>query len=142
MAERDTGDRAASRPARGGAFRLHLDGLATSLMVEPAHAPEAALRAAHAFLVARTEDGDGAWRVRELRECAGLARQLGLTVIEADADRVTFAAGRLGVCTQRDGLVAVTALPPLARLGRAQLLRLGSLWPRTASACAYRHGAR
>ncbi len=113
---------------RGGSFRLLLDGLATSLVVEPADAPDAALRAAHAFLVARTEDGDGAWRVRELRDGArGLARQLGLTAVAPDADRATPAAGRLGVSTQRDGLVAVTVLPPLARLGRAQLLRLADL---------------
>ena len=58
---------------RGGALRLYLDGLATSLAVEPAQAPDAALRAARAFLALRHEHADGAWRVRELR---GGARRL------------------------------------------------------------------
>jgi len=128
---------------RGGAFRLHLDGLATSLAVAPAHAPAAALRAAHAFLGLRGEDGDGAWRVRELRGGARrVAQALGLDVLDradaGDARATSHAAGsgdaparrparRLGVHVQRDGLFAVAVLPPLARLGRDQLLRLAEL---------------
>jgi sulfite reductase beta subunit-like hemoprotein len=110
---------------RGGAFRLHLDGLVTSLAVDPAQAPEIALRAALAFLDLRREDQDGAWRVRELEGGAlRLARNLGLDV----PDRAGVVHGgwarRLGVHVQRDGLFAVTVLPPLARLGGAQLVRL------------------
>ncbi|HSZ15365.1 MAG TPA: hypothetical protein VK790_15125 [Solirubrobacteraceae bacterium] len=138
VAERDMGARAVSRSDRGGAFRLHLDGLATSLVADPADAPDAALRAAHAFLVARAEDGDGAWRVRELdRGARRLAQHMGLTVGSAPASAPAAApvsapgsarvVRRLGARIQRDGLLAVTVLPPLARLGRAQLLRLADL---------------
>jgi sulfite reductase beta subunit-like hemoprotein len=113
---------------RGGAFRLHLDVLATSLAVDPAQAPETAVRAARAFLELRREDQDGAWRVRELDGGARrLARHLGLDV----SDRAGVVRGdwarRLGVHVQRDGLFAVAVLPPLARLGGAQLVRLAEL---------------
>ncbi|MGA2453878.1 MAG: precorrin-3B synthase [Solirubrobacteraceae bacterium] len=113
-----------------GAFRLYLDGRATGLAVTPADAPAAALRAAHAFLAARREDEDGAWRVREL--CGGalrVARRLGLDVLDGVAAlRVPAGnARRLGAHVQRDGLLAVAVLPPLARLGREQLLRLAEL---------------
>jgi len=128
---------------RGGAFRLYLDGLATSLAVAPADAPAAALRASHAFLAMRGEDKDGAWRVRELHGGARrVAQALGLDVLDranaGDARATSHAAGsgdaparrparRLGVHVQRDGLFAVAVLPPLARLGRDQLLRLTEL---------------
>jgi sulfite reductase beta subunit-like hemoprotein len=128
---------------RGGVFRLHLDGLATSLAVDTAQAPEIALRAALAFLDLRREDQDGAWRVRELEGGAlRLARELGLEVLEgphgtgasagdaSGAGRRGASAARegrrLGIHVQRDGLFAVTVLPPLARLGGAQLLRLAA----------------
>jgi sulfite reductase beta subunit-like hemoprotein len=126
---------------RGEAFRLYLDGLATSLAVTPAQAPEAALRAARAFLELRREHRDGAWRVRELDGGARrLARDLGLEVLEvphatgasagdaSEAGRrgASAANERLGVHVQRDGLFAVTVLPPLARLGGAQLARLAA----------------
>ncbi|MGO9322337.1 MAG: precorrin-3B synthase [Solirubrobacteraceae bacterium] len=124
----------AFRSERGGTFRLHLDGLATSLAVAPAQAPDAALRAAHAFLALRREDAGGAWRVRELQGGARrLARDLGLDVSDA-GDAPGSAGGaaapgarRLGIHVQRDGLFAVAALPPLARLGRGQLVRLAEL---------------
>jgi len=132
-------------------FRLRLDGLTTSLAVAPAEAPEVALRAARGFLALRDEDGDGAWRVRDLRGGARrLIRHLGLTD-EAPSDAhepgtnrgyvrpagepapgagpATASDGvrRLGVHVQRDGLLAVAVLPPLARLDGAQLLRLAEL---------------
>jgi sulfite reductase beta subunit-like hemoprotein len=132
-------------PGRGGAFRLYLDGLATGLAVTPADAPAAALRAAHAFLGLRHEDDDGAWRVRELRGGASrLAQGLGLDVLDrrdgpggpdgavrgaGTGSRAVGALGprRLGAQIQRDGLFAIAVLPPLARLGREQLLRLAEL---------------
>lgn len=123
-------------------FRLCLDGLATSLSVAPARAPEAALRAARGFLALRDEDGDGAWRVRDLHVGARrLAQHLGLGAgaqadgarpggTGADGTAPTATGGgarRLGVHIQRDGLLAVAVLPPLARLDSAQLLRLAAL---------------
>ena len=141
---------AAPRAGRGEAFRLYLDGLATSLAVSPSQAPEAALRAALAFLELRRKARDGAWRVRELDGGATrLARDLGLDVLDAlpDATGVPASDGsaggvsaarrrsaraprgdrRLGVHVQRDGLFAIAALPPLGRLGRGQLARLAEL---------------
>jgi len=141
---------AAPRAGRGEAFRLYLDGHATSLAVAAAQAPEAALRAARAFLGLRREARDGAWRVRELDGGASrLARVLGVEVLD-DVPRATGVPGacasaagvraatrlsavaatgdrRLGVHVQRDGLFAVAALPPLARLGGGQLARLAEL---------------
>jgi precorrin-3B synthase len=131
----------------GGAFRLYLDGLATSLAVAPTDAPAAALSASHRFLTLRREDEDGAWRVRELRGGAPrLADELGLGVLDRPEDRggvedrrpdgsrapSAFGARRLGAHVQRDGLFAVVALPPLARLGREQLLGLAELAERAA----------
>lgn len=115
-------------------LRLCVDGLATSLLVTAARAPDAALRAARAFVELREEDGDGAWRVRELEDGAGrVARRLGLSLLDrprvqaADRDRDRNRGRGLGLHLQRNGLLAVAVLPPLARLGRAQLLGLASL---------------
>jgi precorrin-3B synthase len=126
---------------RGGVFRLHLDGLATSLAVDPVQASETAVRAARAFLELRREGQGGAWRVREIDDGARrLARELGLELLEGphvtgasagDASgagrhgaSVAREGRRLGVHVQRDGLFAIAVLPPLARLGGAQLVRL------------------
>jgi precorrin-3B synthase len=119
---------AAPGAGRGEVFRLYLDGLATSLAVTPAQAPEAALRAALAFLELRGKDRDGAWRVRELDGGAlRLVSSHGLDVLD-DRPRADVAPNerRLGVNVQRDGLFAVAVLPPLARLGSAQLARLAA----------------
>ena len=133
--------------AEGDVFRLLLDGLTTSLAVAPADALEVALRAARGFLALRDEDGGGAWRVRELHGGARrLAQHLGLAAggqegaAHVDGTRRAGARGdgtaptetpggarRLGVHVQRDGLLAVAVLPPLARLDSAQLLRLAEL---------------
>ncbi|HSZ03915.1 MAG TPA: hypothetical protein VK778_01795 [Solirubrobacteraceae bacterium] len=123
--------------AEGDGLRLFLDGLATSLVAVPARAPDAALRAAHAFLALQGGDAGRAWRVRELEGGARrLARELGLEVLDgadilggSERPSGTGAgdARRLGVSLQRDGLCAVAVLPPLARLGHAQLLRLAEL---------------
>jgi sulfite reductase beta subunit-like hemoprotein len=109
-------------------FRLRLDGLTTSLAVAPADAPEVALRAARGFLALRDEDGDGAWRVRDLDGGARrLAQHLGLVAGTLPAEAGGGGTRRLGVHIQRDGLLAVAVLPPLARLDSAQLLRLAEL---------------
>jgi sulfite reductase beta subunit-like hemoprotein len=123
--------------AEGDGLRLCLDGLATSLVVAPAQAPDAALTAAHAFLALQGEAAGRAWRVRELEGGARrLACDLGLEVLdraeivgraERPSERGAGDARRLGVSLQRDGLCAVAALPPLARLDHAQLVRLAEL---------------
>lgn len=119
---------AAERGNESVAFRLCLDGLATSLVVSPAQAPGAALRAARAFLALAREDVDGAWRVRELQGGARrLAGQLGLDLFDRVGARGAGGARRLGIRLQRDGRFAVAVLPPLARLGRDQLVRLAEL---------------
>jgi sulfite reductase beta subunit-like hemoprotein len=115
-----------------GAFRLYLYGRATSAIASAAAAPELAVDAARAFLALRDQDaaGDGAWRVRDLRDgAARLARGLGFDVL-ADVVGPRVPAGnarRLGAHIERDGLLALAVLPPLARLGREQLLRLAEL---------------
>jgi precorrin-3B synthase len=127
-------------------FRLWLDGLATSLAVVAAQAPGVALDAARGFLALRREDAAGAWRVRELEGGAErLAQRLGFQVVahstspapvalaapaRALTHLLTPAAARgrrLGLDIQRDGLFAVAALPPLARLARSELVRLAEL---------------
>ena len=118
--------------AEVGAFRLVLDGHATSLLVSPAGAPEAALGAARAFLALAAEEARGVWRVRELTDGAGrLARRLGLVLRERSGKARRPGNGEdqrvLGVTAQRDGRVAVAVLAPLARLGREQLHGLAGL---------------
>jgi sulfite reductase beta subunit-like hemoprotein len=113
-------------------LRLCVDGLATSLLTPAARAPDAALRAAHAFIELREEDGEGAWRVRELEGGAGrVARRLGLGLLDRPrvqaTDRDRNRDRGLGLHLQRNGLLAVAVLPPLARLGRVQLLGLARL---------------
>jgi len=109
-------------------FRLRLGGLATSLLVAPACAPDAALRVARAFLTLRAEDADGAWRVRELPGGAPrLAEHLGLALVDRPVASAARKGRGLGLRLQRDGLLAAAVLPPLARLGRAQLAGLAEL---------------
>jgi precorrin-3B synthase len=126
-------------------FRLRLDGGDTSAVLSAERASGAAVDAARAFLELRRADGAGAWRVGELREGAErLAALLGLglrqPVVSAactDSGAAPHehalrgdgagAPGRLGAHVQRDGLFAVAVLPPLARLGAAQLGQLAEL---------------
>jgi sulfite reductase beta subunit-like hemoprotein len=132
----------AERDGERRVFRLWLDGFATSLTVVEERAPDAALQAAHAFLELRHENADGAWRVRELQGGAGrLAQYLHVDLFERSAAgssaslpapelalALPVARGRgLGLHIQRDGLFALTVLPPLARLERVQLGGLAQL---------------
>lgn len=142
---------AAERDGACVVFRLHVDDVATSVTAAPERAHEAALEAARAFLELRARDGDGAWRVRELPGGAErLAAHLGASPVASELDparlgdshgprgaglqgvdpgdaRATGRARRLGVRVQRDGLFALTALPPLARVNGVQLERLAEL---------------
>jgi precorrin-3B synthase len=117
--------------AERDAFRLGLDGRATSLAVAPERAAEAAVRAAYAFLTVRDSGSSGAWRVRELPGGAGgPAQALGLTLASSSRDPGRAGATdtrRLGIHEQRDGRVAIAAMPPLARLDRRALLGLAEL---------------
>jgi len=115
--------------AERAGLRLFLGGSRTSLVVPPAQAAKTALGAARAFVDRRRADGDGAWRVRELRGGAErLALDLDLGIDKAVAPTATAQTMRearcLGLHAQRDGLFAVTVLPPLARLDPAQLTTL------------------
>ena len=125
--------------AEGGGFRLWLAGTATSLVVGEDEAVEVAIAAARAFARVAAAEAPGAWRVRDLPEGGRrLARELGLEpagpahpAAAADpAAAARAAASRhhaLGVLAQRDGRVAVSALPPLGRLDPEQLGALAGL---------------
>lgn len=103
-------------------FRLVLAGAPTTLAARGADDAGLAIDAARAFL----DLAAGAWRIADLRDGARrLARRLGGALLDAPAPR----AGRplaLGALTQRDGRVALTALPPLARLDCATAARLAA----------------
>ena len=110
-------------------FVLELAGRRTDLVAPPAAAAELALAAAHAFLDLRGAD----WRLSELDDGpARVAGRLGGRVIGAEPDGsgepasppTTLAAGALA---QRDGRVAVTALPPLGRVEPTALDGLAAL---------------
>jgi precorrin-3B synthase len=140
-------------------FRLRLAGVDTSAVLSAERAPGAAVEAARAFLELRLADGAGAWRVGELHEGAErLAALLGLGLrqpvvpaactdsgaglhehaLRGDGAR---SPGRLGAHVQRDGLFAVAVLPPLARLGAAQLERLAELADALDAGCSPAPGA-
>jgi sulfite reductase beta subunit-like hemoprotein len=105
-------------------FRLTLAGVATTLTGSGA---ALALDAARAFLALR---GDSvAWRVAELPAGpARIARALGGDVLDGRRPAVAGrAAPAPGALTQRDGRVAITALPRLGRLDCATAARLAAL---------------
>ena len=112
------------------AFRLSLAGAGTSILVPPEHAAAAALKAARAFVELAARSGERPWRIAEL---AGgppaIAELLGGRIIAAEPQApVTLNPGRI---VQNDGRVAVTALPPLARLDPESLESLRTLATRS-----------
>lgn len=130
-------------------FQLVLAGADTGLHGGPA----LALDAAHAFLEVVRDGGlDGAWRIADVPDgAARVAERLGGRVAAAAPDRALSADGHrsdvpaadgplgagqphadrpalaLGPLDQPDGLVALTVLPPLARLDLPMLDALASL---------------
>jgi sulfite reductase beta subunit-like hemoprotein len=122
----------AARSGRGGApqFTLLIAGAPTSARVAAGEAARLALQATHAFLAARAEGGDRAWRVRDL--AAGrerVAHALGARLEPPDQATHNRLVGPLvpGVQRQNDGRAAVTALAPLGRLERETLDGLSEL---------------
>jgi sulfite reductase beta subunit-like hemoprotein len=102
------------------AFRLWLAGARTTLVARDG--AQLALGAARAFL----ELAGGAWRVADLSDGPRrLARLLGGDAV--DAPPVRSRAVPVGTLAQRDGRVAVTALPPLGRIDCATAARLAGL---------------
>jgi sulfite reductase beta subunit-like hemoprotein len=107
---------------RGAEAALALAGRRTDLRAPIARAAELALGAARAFLAER--GATNAWRICELPDgAAAVAARLGVR-LGGDGPRqdnrpgLALAPGRL---RQRDGRLAITALPPLARLDPGQL---------------------
>jgi sulfite reductase beta subunit-like hemoprotein len=112
------------------AFRLSLAGAGTSILVPPEHAAAAALKAARAFVELAARSGERPWRIAEV---AGgppaIAELLGGRIIAAEPHAsVTLSPGLI---VQNDGRVAVTALPPLARLDPESLESLRTLATRS-----------
>jgi precorrin-3B synthase len=102
------------------AFRLSLGGVATTLVASDG--AQLALAAALAFL----ELAGGAWRIADLEDGARrLARRLGGDVL--DVRPACMGTVPVGTLAQRDGRVAVTALPPLGRIDAAAAARLAEL---------------
>lgn len=108
-------------------FRLMVGGLRTSVLATPSGAAAAALTAARAFLVLRAESGSRAWRVWELPGGAhAVMTRLGADVRPPAPRERRGAVVVAGVCEQRDGRLAVTALVPLGQLERGALSELAA----------------
>jgi sulfite reductase beta subunit-like hemoprotein len=108
-------------------FRLALAGVPTSVVVSAEHAAGAALTAARAFLELASEPLERPWRIADLPAAASaIAEALGGQALPGSA---LAAAATLspGLTVQNDGRVAVTALPPLARLDPDAIGSLRSL---------------
>lgn len=127
--------------AETAGFSLSLAGRRTTLVAAPEDAAALALSAARAFLAARAAapagrraegvraaaPGRHAWRIRELPDGpTEVARRLGGGLLPG-AVRTGRRLLAPGVTIQSDGRVAVTALPPLARLRPDGLEALAAL---------------
>jgi precorrin-3B synthase len=105
-----------SLTASADGFSLGLGGWRTTIVAAPPDAAELALAAARAFLAVRTEQGAGAWRIRELDDGpAQIAGRLGARVSGTERPPST-AEPAPGTLAQPDGRASVTALPPLGRI--------------------------
>jgi sulfite reductase beta subunit-like hemoprotein len=112
-----------------GDFALALADARTDIRVPAAAAAPMALAAARAFGELAAETGEQPWRIVDLQDgAAAVAHALGGRIAGGEpvpaADPIRLEPGLL---TQRDGGVAVTALPPLARLDDHSLQALRAL---------------
>lgn len=111
----------------GGAFALVLAGLSTSIRVSPRKAAGTALAAARAFLDLASGSGGTVWRIGDLPDGASaVAALLGGRTVD-DAVRGDARVLEPGISEQNDGRLAITALPPLARLDPDSIDSLRSL---------------
>lgn len=110
-------------------FRLVVGGVQTSVQAGPSEAVATALDAARAFLAIRVETGSRAWRMRELPGGAqAVVERLGAAVdLSGTPGERRGAVVVPGICAQRDGRFAVTALAPLGQVGRAALSALAAV---------------
>lgn len=103
------------RAQANGTFRLFLAGAPTDRQTVTDAAAQLAVDAARAFM-AEASDGE-AWRIADMDDGPRrVARRLGATLVKDVPAPARPAPLRLGVLAQRDGAVAITALPPLGRL--------------------------
>jgi sulfite reductase beta subunit-like hemoprotein len=108
-------------------FRLSLAGAPTSVCLTSERAATAAASAARAFLELASKADERPWRIADLSGGASaIAEMLGGRVVGAGPRRPP-ALLRPGTTVQNDGRIAVTALPPLARLAPGALDSLASL---------------
>jgi sulfite reductase beta subunit-like hemoprotein len=109
---------------RAADFRLFLAGRPTSICVPGLNAAGTALEAAAAFLGLTSEAAGRAWRISDIADGpAAIAELLGGHVLAAETREAPDL--NPGRTVQNDGRVAITALPPLARLdpGSIEALR-------------------
>jgi sulfite reductase beta subunit-like hemoprotein len=111
-----------------GTFALVLDGSATDISAPPGGAAAVAVRAARAFLALAAESGARPWRIGDLDDGArAIAHLLGGGLLAASVPAAADVRLDPGIARQNDGRVAVTALPPLARLDPGSLVALRAL---------------
>ena len=109
-------------------FRLALAGVPTSIRLSPREAAAGALGAALAFLALSAEAAGRPWRVADLAgSTSAIAAALGGRSADDRPRNVAPAALSPGLIVQTDACVAVTALPPLARLDPDSIDALGAL---------------
>jgi sulfite reductase beta subunit-like hemoprotein len=115
--------------ARDDGYALVVAGHLIAGALGVADAAATAVKTARAFLAERRARGLEAWRIGELDNgAAAVAARLGLALAEPTTlpARGSLAPGAL---VQQDGRLAVTALAPLGRLDRGNLVELAALAP-------------
>jgi sulfite reductase beta subunit-like hemoprotein len=122
--------RASGRDRAAVAFSLVLGGRATDIRVPADRAALLAIEAARAFLALRAEIGSSAWRVKDLPGGpAEIAGRLGGALVGLAEPIVPDVRTpvEVGVLSQHDGRVSVSAQIPLGQLDPPRLLALSAL---------------